>query len=36
VVILPANWKVVAQSVPAGAQVDVTSSITLTAVKLTT
>jgi beta-lactam-binding protein with PASTA domain len=36
VVILPVNWKVVAQSVPAGAQVDVTSSITLTAVKLTT
>ena len=35
VVILPANWKVVAQSVPAGAQVDISSNITLTAVKLT-
>jgi beta-lactam-binding protein with PASTA domain len=34
VVILPANWKVVAQSVPPNAQVDISSNITLTAIKL--
>lgn len=35
VVILPQNWKVVGQSVPAGAQVDIGSTIVLTVVKLT-